>query len=45
MTMKLPKVVGSAVLALSLSLVGTVAVAAPDRPWMDWDLKGEIINV
>ena len=43
--MKFHKFVMGAGLALSLSVSGSVALADPDRPWMDWDLKGEIINV
>ena len=43
--MKFHKFVMGAGLALSLSVSGSVALADPDRPWMDWDLKGELINI
>ena len=34
-----------AALALSLGMAGNVNAADGERPWMAWDLKGEIINV
>ena len=43
--MKFHKFFMGAGLALCLSVFGSAALADPDRPWMDWDLKGELINI
>ena len=32
-------------LAFSIGMVGSAAQADSHRPWMEWDLKGEIINI
>ena len=32
-------------LAFSLGAVGTAVQAEGERPWMDWKLEGELINI
>ena len=43
--MKFAKFVGSGGMALALCIFASSAVADSDRPWMEWDLKGELINI